>query len=81
LADEASEENVQQIRHQHLEECLEKLAPGKREVLLKVHSPGVVMREVALESGKGEQAFYKAIQRLRAALLDCVSKAMAAEGG
>ena len=80
LAEEANAEDVQQIRRRHLEACLEKLDPAKRNVLLKVHAPGVVMREVAVELGKSEQAFYKAIQRLRASLLDCVTKAIAAEG-
>lgn len=80
LAEEASGEGVQQIRRRHLEGCLEKMDISKRELLLKVHSPGVVMREVALQAGKSEQAFYKIIQRLRAVLLDCVSKTIAAEG-
>ena len=80
LAEEASGEGVQQIRRRHLEGCLEKMYFSKRELLLKVHSPGVVMREVALQAGKSEQAFYKIIQRLRAVLLDCVSKTIAAEG-
>lgn len=79
LAEEASDEGVQQIRRQHLEVCLGKLARSKRELLLKVHSTGVVMREVALQSGKSEQAFYKVIQRLRAVVLACVTKALAAE--
>jgi hypothetical protein len=37
------------------------------------------MREAALQSGKSEQAFYKVIQRLRAVVLSCVTKALAAE--
>ena len=80
LVDEAREEDTAQIRREHLEACLEKLHPDRRDVLLRVHAPGVVMRDVALQSGKSEQAFYKAIQRLRRVLLDCVSKAIAAEG-
>jgi RNA polymerase sigma-70 factor (ECF subfamily) len=79
LAEEASGEGVQQIRRQHLEGCLGKLERSKRELLLNVHSPGVVMRQVALQSGKSEQAFYKVIQRLRAVVLACVTKALAAE--
>jgi RNA polymerase sigma-70 factor (ECF subfamily) len=79
LAEEACGEGVQQIRRQHLEGCLGKLDRSKRELLLHVHSPGVVMREVALQSGKSEQAFYKVVQRLRAVVLDCVTKALAAE--
>ena len=80
LAEERPAENVQQIRHRHLEVCLEKMKPAQRDLLVKVHSPGVVMREVAKELGKSEQAFYKLIQRLRAVLLDLVMKEMAAEG-
>jgi RNA polymerase sigma-70 factor (ECF subfamily) len=79
LAEEASGEEVQKIRRQHLEGCLGKLNRSKRELLLNVHSSGVVMREVALQSGKSEQAFYKVIQRLRAVVLACVTKALAAE--
>jgi RNA polymerase sigma-70 factor (ECF subfamily) len=80
LAEEVSGEEVQQIRRQHLEVCLGKLEPAKRELLLNVHSPGVVMREVAVQSGKSEQAFYKVIQRLRAVVHDCVLKEIATEG-
>ena len=80
LAEEASGGEVRQIRREHLDVCLGKLESAKRDLLLKVHTPGVVMRDVALQSGKSEQAFYKIIQRLRAVLLDCVSTAIAAEG-
>lgn len=79
LAEEASGEDVQQIRQRHLGVCLGKLARSKRELLLNVHSTGVVMREVALQSGKSEQAFYKVVQRLRAVVLACVTKSLAAE--
>ena len=79
LAEDACGEGGQQIRRRHLEPCLAKLKPGQRDLLLHVHSPGVVMREVALLSGKSEQAFYKVIQRLRAVVLACVTKAIAAE--
>ena len=79
LAEESSGEEVQQIRRRHLEACLGKLERSKRELLLNVHSPGVIMREVALQSGKSEQAFYKIIQRLRAVVLACVTKTLAAE--
>ncbi|TWU28666.1 sigma-70 family RNA polymerase sigma factor [Bythopirellula polymerisocia] len=80
LAAEAAEDEGGQIRRQHLEKCLDKLDAASHELLLKVYSPGVMMREVAKQSGKGEQAFYKVVQRLRSALLKCISKAMALEG-
>tara|TARA_B110000438_G_scaffold207388_1_gene199145 strand:- start:503 stop:1057 length:555 start_codon:yes stop_codon:yes gene_type:complete len=80
LAEEASGEELQQIRRQHLEICLEKLGAPKRGLLLHVHTHGVVMRKAAEESGKSEQAFYKVIQRLRSVVLDCVLKEITTEG-
>ncbi len=56
-----------------------KLELTKRNLLLKVHTSGVVIREVAQQSGKSEEAFYKVIQRLRVILRDCVLKSIAAE--
>jgi RNA polymerase sigma-70 factor (ECF subfamily) len=79
LVEEAIEDDGPHFHRRHLETCLEKLDPGIRDLLLRVHTPGVVMREVAAQSGKSEQAFYKAIQRLRARLLDCISAAIVAE--
>lgn len=79
LADEAGQSTPTPSYRQHLESCLAKLQSDKRELLIKVHSPGVITREVALQSGKSEQAFYKLIQRLRATLVDCVAKAVARE--
>jgi len=79
LADEAAGEENLQIRRQHLEVCLEKLERTKRNLLLKVHTPGVVIREVAQQSGKSEEAFYKVIQRLRVILRDCVLTSIAVE--
>jgi RNA polymerase sigma-70 factor (ECF subfamily) len=80
LAGEAAQLEVDQARRRHLDGCLKTLDARNRELLLKVYSPGAVMREVAKQSGKSEQAFYKVVQRLRTALLKCVSKAMATEG-
>jgi RNA polymerase sigma-70 factor (ECF subfamily) len=40
----------------------------------------VRLNEIAQRSGGSEQAFYKTIQRLRAALLECISRTMAQEG-
>jgi RNA polymerase sigma-70 factor (ECF subfamily) len=77
LAEEASDKEDEQIRRQHLEVCLGRMGSSSRNLLLKVHTAGVVIREAAQQSGKSEQAFYKMIQRLRAVLLDCVSKSIA----
>jgi len=79
LAEEASGEETQQVRRRHLEICLGKLELSKRDLLLNVHTSGVVMRKVASQSGKSEQAFYKIIQRLRKVVLDCVLKSIELE--
>jgi len=79
LAQEMENGKAAPIRLEHLEVCLSKMAAEKRDLLLKVHSPGVVIREVAEQCGQSEQAFYKAIQRMRAALLACVTASMAKE--
>ena len=79
LVEEATGDEATIIRKEHLTSCLKQMAPDKRELLLKVHSQGVVTRQVAQEIGKSEQAFYKMIQRLRASLMDCISKLSAME--
>lgn len=79
LAEEASGDETQQVRRRHLEICLGKLELSKRDLLLNVHTSGVVMRKVASQSGKSEQAFYKIIQRLRKVVLDCVLKSIELE--
>ncbi|EMI17137.1 RNA polymerase, sigma-24 subunit, ECF subfamily [Rhodopirellula maiorica SM1] len=79
LAVEASEAETQPMYRQHLEKCLAKMPADKRDLLLKVHSAGVVMRDIAIQSGKREQAFYKVIQRLRATLIECISKSISIE--
>ncbi|SRR6056297_1414738 len=80
LADPSHEEDPEQARRRHLETCLQKMAPNARELILRVHEPGVFIRNVAIQSGKSEQSFYKVIQRLRRSLLDCVAKGVSAEG-
>jgi RNA polymerase sigma-70 factor (ECF subfamily) len=72
LADEAAEQA--DLRLQHLEICLDRIQPKQKALLLKTHAPGAVIREIALQSGKSEQAFYKMVQRLRSVVLDCVSR-------
>lgn len=63
-----------------LDACLGTLAAHRRQALLEAHTPGVKINELARRLGHGEQAFYKSIQRLRAALLDCMRRRLSGEG-
>ena len=81
LAHEASVEvEPKNRRREALEQCLAKLPAAQRELVLKAHAPGARLNEIAQQMGRSEQAFYKTIQRLRAALLECISRTMAMEG-
>lgn len=67
-------------RQQALEGCLQKLDQTKRELILKVHQPGVTVREYAQQNARPEQAIYKSVQRLRQKLLMCVQQTLADQG-
>ncbi|MFK8112385.1 MAG: sigma-70 family RNA polymerase sigma factor [Rubripirellula sp.] len=67
-------------RQQALEGCLRKLDPAKREMILKVHQPGVTIRGYAQQISRPEQAIYKAVHRMRQKLLTCVKQKLADEG-
>ncbi|MEP6671950.1 MAG: sigma-70 family RNA polymerase sigma factor [Chthoniobacter sp.] len=81
LASESSAEaDPAHRRREALEKCLGKLPGAQRELVLQAHTPGARLKEIARQSGSSEQAFYKTIQRLRAALLECISRTLAQEG-
>ena len=67
-------------RRAALEACLNLLGDDRRRAVLEAHAPGVRMNELARRLGRGEQAFYKSIQRLRAALVDCMRRRLHAQG-
>lgn len=72
--------DAREERREALEVCLGKMSAAQRELVLKAHMPGVRLNEVAHTTGRSEQAFYKTIQRLRAALLECVERTTGMEG-
>jgi len=74
------ETDTTNLRRDALEKCLGKLAAPQRELLLQAHTPGARLNEIARQAGSSEQAFYKTMQRLRAALLECISRTLAQEG-
>ena len=66
-------------RQQALEGCLRKLTDANRELILKVHQPGVTIRGYAQQRPDSEQAIYKSVHRLRQKLLECVKRTLIAE--
>src|SRR4051794_1435298 len=67
MADELDE------RHEALGQCLQRLHPRDRELLLRRYEPGSNVEEAAKRSGRTLQTAYKALARLRKLLLDCVT--------
>jgi RNA polymerase sigma-70 factor (ECF subfamily) len=60
-------------RHEALAHCLQKLHPRDRELILTRYEPGNGVAEAARRTGRTLQAAYKALNRLRKLLLDCVT--------
>ena len=60
-------------RHEALARCLQKLAPRDRELLLTRYEPGCGVAEAAERTGRSMDAAYKALNRLRKLLHDCVT--------
>jgi RNA polymerase sigma-70 factor (ECF subfamily) len=67
-------------RHEALGNCLQKLHPRDRELVLTRYEPGSGVAEAARRSGRTVQTAYKALARLRKLLLDCVSNQLAGRG-
>lgn len=68
-------------RHEALAHCLQKLAPRDRELVLTRYEPGSGVAEAARRSGRSMDAAYKALNRLRKLLHDCVTHEIALEKG
>jgi RNA polymerase sigma-70 factor (ECF subfamily) len=68
-------------RHEALASCLKKLPPRDRELVLTRYEPGSGVAEAARRSGRSMDAAYKALNRLRKLLHDCVSNQLSHEEG
>ena len=67
-------------RHEALLYCLRKLHPRDRDLLLTRYEPGSGVPEAARRSGRSLDAAYKALNRLRKLLFDCVTHQLASGG-
>lgn len=68
-------------RFAHLADCLRKLAPEQRQTVERYYYERKPVEELAARGGRSVEAIYKALQRIRQALGDCVTRALKMEGG
>lgn len=68
------------LRIEALSRCLERVGREPREILAWRYRDGLELQDVAARSGRGIEAVGKMLQRLRAALSECVRRQLAAEG-
>jgi RNA polymerase sigma-70 factor (ECF subfamily) len=66
-------------RREALAACVEKLSPKDRDLLSRRFASGATTRSTAVQVGRSVDAVYKALARIRQALFDCVTKALAQE--
>src|SRR5438477_9299247 len=64
-------------RHEALAQCLQRLHPRDRDMLIARYEPGGSAQEAARRSGRTLTTAYKALARLRKLLLDCVTTRLA----
>jgi RNA polymerase sigma-70 factor, ECF subfamily len=78
LAEEGLEEfELMERQRTVLEKCLERLNETHRRLLQLSYGSGRTFCEIAEKTGYSVEAFYKVLQRLRAALLKCVERELA----
>lgn len=76
-------EQVQPLLHdrlKHLDDCLGKLPPRQRSIIDGYYFHKRSVDQVAAEAGRTIDAVYKAMQRIRQALHDCIEQAERLEG-
>lgn len=80
LAEEAINElSRREDERQALDQCLQKLSSQQRELVQACYSEGVTIKQVAENLDKSATALYKALNRIRVLLLDCIEVAIARE--
>jgi RNA polymerase sigma-70 factor (ECF subfamily) len=64
-------------RREALSGCLDKLRPKDRDLLARRFEPGATTQSVAAAVGRSPDAVYKALQKVRDGLFDCVTRTLA----
>lgn len=81
LADEAAGEMAhRQMELQALDHCIQRLQPPQRELITACYAPGVTINTVAGQMGRSATSLYKALNRIRLGLLECIATSLAVGG-
>ena len=67
-------------RHRALGECLQQLSQPSRDLLVQCYAPGTRIKDVATHLERTQAAVYKALQRVRQTLRECIDRRMVREG-
>jgi RNA polymerase sigma-70 factor (ECF subfamily) len=67
-------------RHRALGDCLQQLSERSRALLVECYAPGARIKEVAAGLHRTQASVYKALQRVRQTLRDCIDRRMVREG-
>jgi RNA polymerase sigma-70 factor (ECF subfamily) len=80
LAEEVSEHvDAYEAERRALESCVKKLDAAQRKLLDAAYAPGARMDALAIAAGRSPMSFYKALHRIRMALMDCTQRLLAQE--
>lgn len=80
LADEGALEAERRERERRaLATCIERLEPRQRELIERCYSGGATIQAVAESLGRSATGLYKALDRIRLALLDCIESRLSQE--
>ena len=75
---EARSDEIDQ-RYGALIDCIQRLRPKDRELLVRRYRSGATVKSVAEQMGRSVQGLHKTYQRIRRTLFECVERAVARE--
>jgi len=73
------ESGAKEKRLNHLQQCVEKLPPASRELVMAAYEPGSTIDQLATELGKSANTIYQQLWRIRRALERCIDEAILKE--
>ena len=80
MADAADDDEPRLERQREaLEDCLAKVAPDQRHLLMQAYSGEFRIQDVARHSGRTVPGFYQWLHRMRKLLLECIRRDLARE--